>query len=278
MSLHRVALSVASINEIPIIIENIRNGRPKPGLSQQHVQCNNLVHMITNGIIEGNRIGSQTLSFTPGNQGLQPSYDVNIGTAGSCTLLMQCVLPIILMKMTKYHYAGENICVSITGGTNVSHSPPIDHLKFVLIPLIQHMNIHVDIMIERRGYFPKGNGQVRAIIFPLLNPSGSIDFIQPIILLNQGRPIRVNGIIFGNGILFDDKATDYRRTITKQLRHKFPYLVNEVINVSIADDTRSTHIKGKDTTLGVQLWITTDTGCILSGNSLVSYSDHLYSH
>jgi len=62
----RTSMSLSVILCVPIKVINIRTGRPKPGLSNQHLTCLNAVAHICNGILENAYIGSQTITFIPG--------------------------------------------------------------------------------------------------------------------------------------------------------------------------------------------------------------------
>jgi RNA 3'-terminal phosphate cyclase len=49
----------------------------------------------------------------------------------------------------------------LKGGTNVPFSPSIDHVQLVLLPLLErHFNVRATLDIKKRGYYPKGGGEV----------------------------------------------------------------------------------------------------------------------
>jgi len=57
-------------------------------------------------------------------------------TAASCTLMMQCLVPVV----TGFGFDKE---IKIHGGTDVSRSPPLESIKLGLIPLMKRMGINL---------------------------------------------------------------------------------------------------------------------------------------
>ena len=88
----RTAVALSAVTGKEVEIYNIRKARPKPGLSAQHVRAVEGVAAICNATVEGCRLQSTRLRFQPGkiNGGV---YDMDIGTAGSITLFLQCLMP-----------------------------------------------------------------------------------------------------------------------------------------------------------------------------------------
>ncbi len=159
----RTALSLAALTGTPIDIRNIRQNRPKPGLQPQHLACVHAVAKITGGNLEHDAIGSPHVVFRPGK--VQAGhYEFNIGTAGSCTLLLQCILPPLL--------SAENpSAVRIIGGTDVPFSPTSLFLKNVFAPALEKMGATVVLTVTRHGFYPKGGGIMDAIVQPLKKPT-----------------------------------------------------------------------------------------------------------
>ena len=93
----RTALSLAAITAKPFVMENIRGRRSKPGLRQQHLTCVEAAARICGAGVEGGRLGSSTLAFRPGATIIPGHYSWDITTAGSTTLVLQTVLPVLAM-------------------------------------------------------------------------------------------------------------------------------------------------------------------------------------
>ncbi|WGI17539.1 RNA 3'-terminal phosphate cyclase [Methanonatronarchaeum sp. AMET-Sl] len=148
----RTSLALSSVFGEPIKLMNIRAGRSNPGLSYQHLSCVKLMKRLTNAEVNGDRLRSTELFFKPTEK---PGGDIeiDIGTAGSITLLLQCLLPTL-------HVSNE-IRVYAVGGTDVKWSPPIDYLINVTKPILSKYGLEFDLDLIKRGYYPKGGGEVR---------------------------------------------------------------------------------------------------------------------
>ena len=154
----RTALSLAMITGQAIQIKNIRAKRKTPGLMRQHLTAVNAAVAISGAEVEGAQVGSTELSFNPGKvQG--GDYNFNIGTAGSCTLVLQTVLPALSM-------AEQESRLVITGGTHNTMSPPFHFLQRAFIPLLKRMGVEVELQLNRFGFYPAGGGEIAATIKP----------------------------------------------------------------------------------------------------------------
>ena len=152
----RTALSLAIITGQAIKIINIRAKRKTPGLMRQHLTAVNAAASISGAEVNGAQVGSTDLRFNPGNvQG--GDYNFNIGTAGSCTLVLQTVLPALLM-------AAQDSRLVITGGTHNTMSPPFHFLQRAFIPLLKQMGVEVELQLNRFGFYPAGGGEITATI------------------------------------------------------------------------------------------------------------------
>jgi RNA 3'-terminal phosphate cyclase (ATP) len=128
--------------------------------------------------VEGNVIGSQKLSFIPGEV-YSGDYRFQIGTAGSTTLLLQALLlPLCLSQM--------GFRLILEGGTHVPWSPPYHYLSDVLFPTLHIMGISVGGRIDQWGWYPKGGGLIQVEVQP--SPS-----LGPISLLERGCLKRIRG-------------------------------------------------------------------------------------
>ncbi len=154
----RTSVAMAAIAKTPVRIRNIRINRPKPGLSAQHLTAIEAVASLTGAEVSGLILRSTEVTFVPGAiRG--GAYRLDIGTAGSISLLLQCLIPVAL-------HSPETVLFDITGGTDVNWSPPIDYLRHVTLPALALAGCGVEIKVLRRGYYPRGGGQIRAVITP----------------------------------------------------------------------------------------------------------------
>jgi RNA 3'-terminal phosphate cyclase (ATP) len=154
----RTAVAVSAVRGVPVRIINIRARRRKPGLAAQHVAAVRAVAALCDAQCEGVEAGSQSLSFVP-RRLRGGEFRVDVGTAGSITLVLQAMLPAAVATR-------EPVSVNIRGGTDVRAAPPLDYLRLVLLPLLARTGIQCGIDVMRRGYYPKGGGEVQLRIAP----------------------------------------------------------------------------------------------------------------
>ena len=154
----RSALTLSCITQKPIQIENIRHNRKVPGLRPSHLSTIKLLGKICNAKIEGLSVGSTSITFFPGT--IQDAkIQENVGTAGSISLILQAIIPAVSV-------AGKKLELSITGGTDVPWSPTANYTKYVLAEAYSRIGIKFEMNIKKRGYYPKGGGQVDTVIYP----------------------------------------------------------------------------------------------------------------
>lgn len=158
----RSALSLAMCTQTPFRIVNIRAGRSKPGLMRQHLAAVNAAAAVCGGKTVGAELGSQSLDFTPGKiRGGE--YTFAIGSAGSCTLVLQTLLPALLHADAPGH-------VTLQGGTHNSMAPPFHFLARSFLPLLARMGMPAEITLERFGFYPAGGGRVTLKTMPRATP------------------------------------------------------------------------------------------------------------
>ncbi|AKH36668.1 MULTISPECIES: RNA 3'-terminal phosphate cyclase [Nitrosomonas] len=156
----RLAVALSAITGIDVRIMNIRTRRDKPGLAAQHLAGVHAVGKLCGANIEGLALRSDQIVFGPATlQG--GDYRFDVGTAGSITLVLQALLPVML--------ATQLPCkVHITGGTDVRQAPAADYLRAVLIPLIKRLGAQVTMCVLRRGYYPQGGGEIELAVKPAM--------------------------------------------------------------------------------------------------------------
>ncbi len=152
-------------------IEHIRARREKPGLLRQHVTAARAAAEISDAELEGCEVGSSALAFKP--RGMRAGeYSFAIGTAGSCTLVLQTVLPPLLT-------APAPSVIRISGGTHNKAAPPVDFLTRAFLTLVARMGAVVDLTLVRHGFYPRGGGAIEVRITP-------VSRLRPIELLDRG--------------------------------------------------------------------------------------------
>lgn len=151
----RTAVGLSALTKEPVKITSIRTNRPgvKQGLRPQHIMGVKILGQFCSALIHGLEEGSTTLQFTP--QELQVSSGkINIGTAGSVSLLFQTLIPVIL-------FAKKPVSLEIIGGTEVKWSPTVQYYKNVVFPLLNKLGAELELEVVKHGYYPKGGGVVK---------------------------------------------------------------------------------------------------------------------
>ena len=154
----RTAVAVSAATNKAVHLVNIRARRQQPGLAAQHVAAVKCVAALCNAQTADVEVGSPFLTFRPGP--LCPgNVQLDVGTAGSIPLVLQAGI------LAASFSPGETR-LEITGGTDIRSAPPIDYLANVLVPLLARLGIQVRVEITKRGYYPRGGGEVAAVISP----------------------------------------------------------------------------------------------------------------
>lgn len=154
----RTSISLSSILRQPVRVFNVRAKRPRPGLANQHLKGISAVQQLTSADVKGLSIGSTEVEFHPKAMG-KGRYVVDVGTAGSISLILQVVsLPAA--------YAEGRIEIEITGGTDVPWSPPSDYMANVFYHIVRKFGVRANFEVIKRGYYPKGGGNIRVSFEP----------------------------------------------------------------------------------------------------------------
>jgi RNA 3'-phosphate cyclase len=140
-------------------LAGVRAKRPHPGLAPQHLAAVRAVAALCDARCEGLELRSSGFTFEPRTQPAGGELRVDVGTAGSVTLVLQALLPILLD-------ARRASRVVVTGGTDVPQAPTWDYFYEVLLRLLGGMGLRVRATILRRGYYPRGGGEVAVEVEP----------------------------------------------------------------------------------------------------------------
>ncbi len=154
----RTSIALSAVCGEPVRVFNIRKARPRPGLAAQHVKAIEAMATITAAEVSGVAVGSEEVIFRPGRIA-GGSFVIDIGTAGSITLLIECLLPALAK--------GEGpASLQVNGGTDVRWSPTVDYLEKVALPAISSFGVEAHLRRVRRGYYPRGGGMVHLDVVP----------------------------------------------------------------------------------------------------------------
>ncbi|RQG95022.1 RNA 3'-terminal phosphate cyclase [Natrarchaeobius oligotrophus] len=187
----RTALSLAVLENDPVRLENVRGDRPVPGLRHQHLAVLETMVDLCDADVAGGELGSETVEFDPGlSDGSRldrrgdrrpilegGDYDVEIGTAGSATLLFDALLPLASILESR-------LSVTVSGGTDVAWSPPLDYFRQVKLPALRRFGLSAVCEVDRRGFYPAGGGRATVRLWPSkldrleLLESGSLEGVR----------------------------------------------------------------------------------------------------
>lgn len=155
----RTALTLSAITGNPVTITNIRANRSRPGLQPQHLAAVKAIAEVVQARLDGAELHSGTLVFIPTTPPRAGEYRFDVGTAGSCTLVVQTVLPSLLM-------AGGPSQLTVLGGTHNMMAPPYEFLAQSYLPLVARLGPSFQPKLIRPGFYPVGGGQLSIGIQP----------------------------------------------------------------------------------------------------------------
>jgi RNA 3'-terminal phosphate cyclase (ATP) len=188
----RTSLSLSAISGRPIRIEELRTGRRKPGLRPQHLTSLRAAAKICDAKVEGARLNSRAVAFTPRSAPQAGTYTFDVaqaakgGSAGSASLILQTVLlPLALADGTSQ--------VTLRGGTHVAWSPPFDFVKRVYLPTLARAGVRAKANIRKWGWYPIGGGEIRATIEASGKTEGPMA-LAGLELKARGNLTRVRGV------------------------------------------------------------------------------------
>ena len=162
----RVAVPMSIHNDKPLQFNNIRvNRRPTPGIKPQHYIAINMLEKL--GILEanGNYPTSGEVLCTPLNKDvdLPDTIEVDVHTAGSVSLVLQCLLPVFVISsatLTPSEVITKPITIKCVGGTHVKYSPMYDFFKYALGPTLSLFGVNINSKLLEYGTYPTGGGIV----------------------------------------------------------------------------------------------------------------------
>jgi RNA 3'-terminal phosphate cyclase (ATP) len=224
-----------------------------------------LVGEIAGSTLDGAEHGSHTLEFTPGPNPIYPCsrpYTADPKTAGSTTLLLQVSLPCLLFSPLASPESTEVAELTLRGGTNASNAPAVDYTRHVFLPFLKrHLGLDISLDIRKRGYFPKGGGELHVRVPSIRGPLPSFDLTTP-----PGRVTRICGRAYVAGALPILVAKKMARAAHDALRAHASLKVAwpEIAIEEVKED--DAHAFGSGS--GLFLWAETENGCVYGATAL----------
>ncbi len=194
----RTALSLSLLTQKPFSISNIRANRPQPGLKSQHLRAIEAIQKIAPDSKSSDvALGVTQCWFHPGiiKSGL---YEFDIKTAGSISLFLQSMLLPCL-------FAPSKITLTVKGGTCGKWQASVDYLQQLVIPNLQRFTTKINFSVRKRGYYPKGGGEIVLEISPKIKAKDSKIYTElltnissttkPFIFTKQGKLEYIKGFV-----------------------------------------------------------------------------------
>jgi RNA 3'-terminal phosphate cyclase (ATP) len=190
----RTSVTLACTLGKSLKVYNIRGKREKPGLQNQHVTSILAACQVCDAKVTGCIVGSTEITLFPGKI-KSGNYEFNIGSAGSCILVLQTVVPILW-------FASESSTIKVKGGTHNGMSPSFDFYKNIFCPLLP---VKTECELIKYGFYPSGGGEVNVKIDP------NIKRISPLIISEKGM------LLSRELTMVHSKATEVCTSINNQL-------------------------------------------------------------
>ncbi len=237
----RTAAAFSCILNQPIRVFNIRVKRPKPGLKPQHLEILKILARLFKAKTQGLELNSEEIIFSPCVDQIQENnLNIDMGTAAAIGLFLQSLLLAGAFK-------AKNLSMNIRGGTCGLGAIPVDYYRLVVLPILARSGLAADIEILKRGYYPKGGGEVKVAMQRIDNPKG-------IFLGEQGKLLEIKGISIASSSLKERKVCQRQADAAQDaLRKKYS------VPIDIKIEYVSTLSAGSE----INLYAYTDSGCIL---------------
>ncbi len=241
----RIAVALAATRGEPLHIYNIRQNRPQPGLKPQHLEAVLTAARLCDAELQGATLNSRELWFKPKTiRGGR--IEAEIGTAGSIPMLLMAVLPICAFAETAIELHVSK------GGTDVQHSPAINYIRFVLLPTLKNIGLDATLVVQKYGYYPRGNGEATITVKPCKS-------LKPLCLETFGTVKAVKGISVCT-FLAERKVAKRQAEAAKDCLKRRGYAAD----IQVIDDRSNPLQKGSS----IVLWAETDTGVILGADAI----------
>jgi RNA 3'-phosphate cyclase len=241
----RLSIALAATTGQPLHIYNIRQNRPQPGLKAQHLEAVLTAAKLCNAEVQGAKLNSRELWFKP--RALKSgTFKAEIGTAGSISMLLTAVLPICA-------FAKDTVTLHVgKGGTDVSHSPTINYMRNVFLPVLERMGLNASITVHKYGYYPKGMGAVTLTVKPC--PS-----LRPLRIETFGTLKSVKGVSVCTFLA-------EKRVAERQAKAASNYLSEKgyATSIQVINDKSNPMQKGSS----IALWAETETGAIIGADAI----------
>lgn len=170
-------------------------------------------------------------------------------------LLIQCALPPLVFAPVAMR--GE-----LRGGTNVAHAPMVEYVDSVFRPMAERFGVHFSLDVKRRGFFPRGGGEVHIETSPVAGA------LKPLVVEERGALVSVKVWAFHAQRMPEQVATRLCAATVRGLSSELRKL-----DVEIGIEQAVEHLPGGNPAAGVMITCTTSTGNIFASTGLLERRD-----
>ncbi|MBU4501547.1 MAG: RNA 3'-terminal phosphate cyclase [Nanoarchaeota archaeon] len=237
----RTSIGLSALTGKAIKITNIRKGRCREGLAEQHLQSVRAIAKICDAKVKGAKLHSTEIEFIPGKI-KSGNVNVRISTAGSVGLLLQAMLIPAIKK---------DIVIKVDGGgTYGKWAAPIDNFRYVLFPLLEKMGYKVEMNVEREGFYPVGGAKVKVHSYKAE--------LKPIELIDKGDIVSVEGRSIASEHLKKAEVAERQAKAAKKIIFD---------KLKVDAKIKKEYVKSDCPGSGIQLWIKTKN-TVIGANAL----------
>ncbi|CAA7405855.1 unnamed protein product [Spirodela intermedia] len=256
----RQRLVLATLSSTPILIEDIRSDDISPGLRPHEVSLLRLVERISDDCtVEINDTGTK-LKYKPGVVIGGKHLVHDCGLSRSIGYFLE---PLILLGL----FGKKPLSIRLKGITNDPKDPSVDTFRTTTMHLLKHFGVPLeglDLKIESRGAPPLGGGEV-VLGVPIV--PGSLSAAN---WIDEGMVRRIRGVAFST-------------RVSPQIGNRMVYAARGIFNSFIPDvhifiDSKSGPSGGKSPGYGISLVAETTSGCLISADSAVCYTQEDLDH
>jgi len=151
--------------------------------------------------------------------------------------------------------------LKLRGGTNAIQAPQIDYTTQVFLPFLKsHWNIELDFKIRKRGYWPKGGGEVQVSIPSFIGP------LQSVTLTERGKVTKIHGYSYAAG-LPEHVAKSMSAAAQIYLSEHSSAQGYSESSITIRSQRESPAVAVASGS-GIILWAETENGCVIGGSAM----------
>ncbi|CEO98013.1 RNA 3'-terminal-phosphate cyclase (ATP) [Plasmodiophora brassicae] len=256
----RNGAALACLMSVPVQIENVRGGRQKPGLQAQHLTGLRLVTDLAGAHLVCDGLRAHTLSIIPQMKSPADANQIvaDCQTAGSISLLLQVALPVAM-------FGRQQVGLVLKGGSNVSMAPQWDYMADVFLPTIRRLfDVHVRSSMVRRGFYPRGQGQVDVAV-PLVGNGGPL---KAFTMVKRGDVTKIAVRIIVSSV--KHRLPDLSAQLVDDVLHELQRAGAPISHypVEVETDLSTAAAAGYTSVVGVLAVAHTSEGCLICGSSL----------